>query len=85
MKKETVEIYRVKCAQGYAFVSPPISESIILDAIVNFSCGRNITIYKDVLRIEEENISTTDFYEFNDLKIPYCDKVYYLDIYYQEK
>ncbi len=85
MKKETIELHRGKCTQGYVYISSPVSDSIILDAIVDFSRDKNVTIYRDILRVEEENISSVDFYEFQNLKIPYCEKVYYLDIYYQEK
>ncbi len=58
------------------------------------SC-RKKQVYKHILRREQENISKDRFYDFkgfNDAnywynvspqKIPFCDLVYYLDIYWQ--
>ncbi len=87
MKKETFELSRTRSISGYGDITPPVSEADILDSIVDFSKDKNISVYKHLLRIEEENISTTEFYNVPTItrKIPYCEKVYYLDIYYQEK
>ena len=87
MKKETLELSRSRSISRYGDLNPPVSESDILDSIVDFSKDKNISIYKHLLRIEEENISTTEFYSVPTItgKIPYCDKVYYLDIYFQER
>lgn len=50
--------------------------------------NKNKKIYKHLIRIEQENISTDRFYKpFNGKNghnlIPYCDRVIYLDIYWQ--
>lgn len=98
MKKHTIElIRRLKHIKGYgifptvSFDSRPADSEIeVLNRIVEWSSGKNVSIYKHVVRWENENISTTDFYTV-DLpqvpisKIPYCDYVCYLDIYYQDK
>ena len=87
MEKQTLEIYRKRSISRYADLLPVISEADVLNTIVDFSKGKNIFVYKHIFRIEEENISTTEFYSVPTLvgKAPYCDKVYYLDIYYQTK
>ena len=95
MNKTTVELLRnSNHIHGYGTMISPITEQIILDKLVEWSKANpfsvatceEIKIYKHMLRVVEENISETDFYNPNfdsSMKIPRCDLVYYLDIYYQ--
>jgi hypothetical protein len=91
MKKETIEYFRDNNnIFGYGYSIPPkeIQETSILDFLCKWSKNKKVKIYSHSLKRIEENISKTKFYEFrhNDCPpkdIPYCDWVYYLDIYYQ--
>ena len=95
MKKETVEYFRQnKCRYGYSyFISPrELSETYVLDFLVKWSKNKNVRIYSHSLRKEEINLNKykkkhiikADCY-CGEIQIPYCDWVYYLDIYYQNK
>lgn len=88
MKKETIEIKRFNKTPFNYMVSHSPEEGDILDNIVEWSRNKNITIYKHRTYSKYENISETDFYQPKvspELNIPYCDLVFYCDIYYQEK
>jgi hypothetical protein len=99
MKKIKIEVERDNHhIMGYVSF-PKIYEDYdqkILDFIMNWQNkkgNKKYKIYKHLIRYEEENISNTDFYtpqsvdsllSFNStLKIPYCDRVTYVYIYYQ--
>lgn len=91
MNKAIIEIWRAKGAiYGYDFVTNPITETDVLDKLIVWSKekenGRK-KIYKHFTKWEYENLSEDRFYtpEINkSLKIPYCDHVCYLTIYWQE-
>lgn len=97
MKKDTIELERdSNHIKGYGilpYMDKWNNESNILDAIVEWSRKRKtVKIYKHIVRVSEENISKDRFYVSNHIKtihneiitqIPYCDRVVYLDIYYQ--
>lgn len=99
MKKHTIELARrLKHIKGYGVWENPINgqrfpthEIEVLNRIVEWSNGKSVTIYKHLVRSEEENISTTEFHTVkcgvpaDGMQIPLCDLVYYLDIYYQDK
>lgn len=75
---------RFKCPKGYGdFVCP--DDSFVLNTIVDFTRNTEFKIYRHTIRRIEEEKGYEDIYEpeFSTLKIPYCDIVYYLDIYYQ--
>lgn len=85
MKKETIEICREKSLKGYTTLQESFTQSDILNKIVEWSKDKNILIYEHLLRVGEENISKTEFCSVcEDTVIPYCERVVYLDIYYQE-
>ena len=93
MNKETIELARFeKEVKGYDWVLTPnsISKNAVLNAIVEWSKGKNITIYAHNLRRGDENEDKYNkkYYGYT-FKIPggipYCDWVYYLDIWYQDK
>lgn len=94
MKIETIEMFRVRGLYNYGYISPPVTEEDCLDKIVEFSSEKDIIIYEHKLKLVDENISEAEFYEPRECwwdiysrkmgpKVPHCDKVYYLDIYYQ--
>lgn len=106
MKKETLELKREKKhIKGYGKLIPdPYTNkdsNAILDKLVEWSQGKNITIYSHNSYTQEENVGedgiyayfrygqkiTKEEFEADDeaYSVPYCDLVYYLDIYYQEK
>lgn len=92
MLKDTVEICRYKKhILGYGIMGNTPSENSedVLDKLIEWSRKNNFKVYKHKLRYVEENI---DFngpkYHYSNpnckpAEIPYCDLVYYLDIYYQ--
>jgi hypothetical protein len=92
MKKIKLEVERdTHHILGYTSF-PKIAEDYdqkIMDFILTWSSkkeNKKYKIYKHLIRYEEENISKTNFYisECNkNLKIPYCDRITYLYIYYQ--
>lgn len=101
MKKETIEVYRHrKHVKGYAMflnadhIDYKILESngrpnhsTIMQVLIDFCKGKNIVVYSHELQSESIDKPEYGFYESENFKgkIPYCDLVYYLDIYYQEK
>lgn len=90
---------RVKHIKGYGFWGMKEwrdNDPEVLDEIVKWSEGKSVKVYKHTLRIVEENISDTEFYYYAGVpsagiydngtlsqKIPYCDWVCYLEIYWQ--
>ena len=85
MNLKTLELHRFKCPKGYGDSVYP-NESSILNTIVDFTRNTEYKIYKHVVRRVEEEKDYEDYYVPNlmsNLEIPYCDIVYYLDIYYQ--
>lgn len=101
MKKETIEIYRHKktLANYSMFINKDHEDyqllngdgsprkSFIMQVICNFSKDKNVQIYEHELNCEDIINEADGFYESENtkMKIPYCDRVYTLDIYYQEK
>jgi hypothetical protein len=92
MNKETLEIERYPDhISGYSR-STYLEENSqeILDKLIEWSKDKVEKIYKHKIRHVEENRSNERFYFFDGgmgrcpkAKIPYCDLVCYLDIYYQ--
>lgn len=96
MNKTTLELERDRNhIKGYGlFYEKTWTQHDILNKITKWSEGKNITIYNHILRIEEENIRENDLYipfqndpegarQCGQTPIPRCDRVKYLDIYYQ--
>src|SRR5688500_1503226 len=97
MKKDTIEIFRMKeHIHGYGLVTDPVNDTFILNALVQWSQNKpNVNIYQHILRKEQErigedglwqkkgNISSWSGHSY-DCDLPYCDLVYYLDVYYQD-
>ena len=92
MNKDSIEIERdSNHISGYSrFTYLEESSEEILDKLIEWSKGRSEKIYKHKVRYVQENISDKRFYFFDGgmgrcskAKIPYCDLVCYLDIYYQ--
>lgn len=92
MNKDTIELHRTpKHWYNYGLLGGhpyTLDSQSTLDALVEWTQGwtrpSNIHIYKHLLRVEQERIGVdgeTDRGSFG--KIPYCDLVYYLDIYWQ--
>lgn len=93
MKKDTIEIFRDKNhRKGYGYMTPPVNETDVLNAIVDWSSDKNVIIYKHIRRDSEENREGVNKGEYGPLGGPYqltefpaCDYVVYVDIYYQNK
>lgn len=92
MNKDSIEIERdSNHISGYSrFTYLEESSEEILDKLIEWSKDRTEKIYKHKVRYVQENISDERFYFFDGgmgrcpkAKIPYCDLVCYLDIYYQ--
>jgi hypothetical protein len=91
MKKDTVMVHLDnKQCSGYNYLIPPgsITTTGLLDALVKWSEGKpGVTIFSHSLRREEINFDhyENEFYttQTHNIKVPYCDWVYYLDIWYQ--
>lgn len=92
MVKETVKYATFeKRIQGYGWLVPPkeLNENSILDALCEWSKDKKAKIYSHALEKKEEGFEkySGQVYIPNggpELKIPYCDWVYYLNIWYQE-
>lgn len=97
MKKTTLELRRDEnhvYNYGLTYIPEQEKESSVLNKLVEWSAGKSITIYKHLLRVEQEQSSDSPsqsrFYETHIpqvgyIKIPYCHRITYLDIYYQDK
>jgi len=95
MNKDTIEIKRAeKIPHGYWLLSgaPTDGCNDVLNAIVEWSRDKNVTVYRHVLRHSYESYEKYkgEIYDLNipevpPAKIDYCDLVFYCDIYYQEK
>ena len=96
MNKETIELERdTNHIKGYGMVYDKTwGEIDVLNKIVEWSRGKDVKVYRHYTRIVEENVRENDLYiPFqNDPEgarlcgqtpIPRCDRVKYLDIYYQ--
>lgn len=99
MNKDTIELdRRTDFPWGYGVTSESYTESTILNKIIEWSkpktpiCGVSIQkqVYKHLTRVEYENITEdpSKFHKpFNGERgftpIPVCDRVVYLDIYWQ--
>lgn len=93
MNKETLELERdSNHISGYSrFSYLNESSEEILDKLIERSKDKSEKIYKHKVRYVQENPSEERFYFFDGgpekqcptAKIPYCDLVCYLDIYYQ--
>ena len=94
MKKVTIELKRYKeHVSGYGRLEYPSRDSKdTLEAIMKFSqskakeIGKEIFIYFHTVWSREENLDIyLEKHKVHGTELPYCDMVYYLDIYYQEK
>lgn len=56
--------------------------SFVLDAIVKWSTGKNVEVYRHMVRREQEDVRSVILTP--DKKITHCTVVTYLDIYYQQ-
>lgn len=87
MTKHTIEIFRDKKAMGgYGWLNLPYTEYEVLDAIAKLCNLEDKKVYKHLIRHEEENVSKSEFYSpasIPKLKIPYCEKVVYCDVWLQ--
>ncbi len=91
MNKDTIELERKKHRKGYGVINDcSYTENDILNVLVDWSRNKNIRIYRHLLRIEEEDMPDMDNGQFGPIGGPYtevvyprCDRVKYLDIYYQ--
>ena len=94
MNKETIELERLtEHRKNYGLIwDETWTENDILNKIVEWSQGKNVVIYRHMLRIEQEDMGGNTTSKFGPLGGPYreetfpsCHRVKYLDIYYQEK
>jgi len=95
MKKHTIKLLSRPLTQNYSYIGYDngiLSETAIMNKIIEFSQGKNIKIYKHIVR--NEWIENTKKYGYKthftngkplDKPIPKGDEVFYLDIYYQDK
>lgn len=90
MNKDTIEISREEHITGYGeFSCPREDDTEILDKLIEWSRNSKKHIYKHKIRRVEENIGKSGkIHKFRHpdcppADIPYCELVYYLDIYYQ--
>jgi hypothetical protein len=99
MEKDTITLdYETKHVRGYGCLNRWWQEeSNILDKIIEWSKEfPEKKVYKHQVRTEETNVRATEFYDFKGMidpveplytvppsKIPYCDLVVYLDIWWQ--
>lgn len=94
MNKTSIELERKDHIFGYGcmnWTGPNYSKDSqdTLDFIVEWSKDNTEKkIYRHLIRTEQQNISQSRFHIverscMEDLRIPYCDLVTYLDIYYQ--
>ena len=89
MEKVRIELQRdMNHIYGYSKFDYIQKESVtVMNKLTEWShSNKNCRIYTHEVRIQQENVSTTNFHTVtNDpsLKIPYCELVTYLDIYYQ--
>lgn len=94
MKKEIIELERlVNHRKGYGLMRDLTwNENDVLNKIVEWSQGKNVLIYKHLVRIEEEDAEGITIGSFGPIGGPYkeeayptCHRVKYLDIFYQER
>lgn len=95
MNKYTIELdRRTDFPLGYGVISESYTENTILNKIIEWSKPKTVIpesekqVYKHLTRVEFENVSQDKFYKpFNGERgytpINLCDRVVYLDIYWQ--
>jgi len=93
MKKESIKLDKYKLTKGYCHDDYD-KDYNVLDKIVEFSQGKNISIYEHKIRKEWklnkrykplDNSEKAKLYPALTTKIPRGDETVWLDIYYQEK
>ncbi len=91
MDKDTIEIYRkTNAVLNYDFIINPVKEVDVLNCLMDWSNkeeNKGKKVYKHLIDWKYENVSKENFYSPYRIncKVPHCDYICYLTIYFQSE